>query len=165
MEDIVEGLCSLDISTVNVYTEDNVLYNIRADYMIKCCKLFENLPNIDDTIRLNIGSFEFKYILDFINHYKGDMPDVIFEKPLKARHIKDIVDTYSYNFLTIFSYGDNIEFFEYVRLREDIYNIIQACNYLGFDYLYNICTLYIASLIKGIPILYVSKVLKEDKLI
>jgi len=165
MEDIVEGLCSLDISTVNVYTEDNVLYNIRADYMIKCCKLFENLPNIDDTIRLNIGSFEFKYILDFINHYKGDMPHIILEKPLKARHIKDIVDVYSYNFLKTLSYGDNIEFFEYVRLREDIYKIIQACNYLGFDYLYNICTLYIASLIKGIPILYVSKVLKEDKLI
>ena len=134
MEDIVEGLCSLDISTVNVYTADNVSYNIRVDYMIKCCKLFENLPDIDDTIRLNIGSFEFKYILDFINHYKGDMPDIVIEKPLKTRDIKDIVDVYSYNFLKTFSYKDNIEFFEYVRLREDIYKIIQACNYLGFDY-------------------------------
>jgi len=165
MEDIVEGIYSLDISTVNIYTKDNVLYNIRIDYMIKCCKLFDCLPDIDDTIRLNVGSFEFKYILEFVNHYNGDMPNIILENPLKVRCIKDMVDQYSYNFLTSFSYRDNIEFFEYVRLREDIYKIIQACNYLGFDYLYNICTLYIASLIKGIPILYVSKVLKEDKLI
>jgi hypothetical protein len=165
MEDIIQSLDTLDISIVNICTEDNVSYNIRVDYMLKCCKLFQCLPTIEETIRMNVGSFEFKHILDFINHYKGDMPEVKFEKPLKIRNIKEVVDEYSYNFLIRFSYGDNIEFFEYVRLREDIYKVIEACNYLGFDYLYNICTVYIASLVKGIPILYVNKVLKEDKMI
>ena len=165
MEDIIESLCSLDISKVNIYNIDNKLYNVRQDYMLKCCKLFECLPLIDESIQINIESFEFTVILDFINHYEGNMPDIKFEKPLDIRNIKDIIDIYSYNFLTNFSYKDNIEFFEYVRLKEDIYKVIQACNYLGFDYLYNICIAYIASLIKGIPILYVNKVLKEDKTI
>jgi hypothetical protein len=165
MENIVESLNSLDISRVNIYSIDNQLYNIHQDYMIKCCKLFECLPTLDESIQLNIESFELSLILEFINHYKGDMPYIKIEKPLEVRNIKDIIDIYSYDFLTKFSYKDNIEFFEYIRLREGIYKIINACNYLGFDYLYTICTAYIANLVKGVPILYVNKVLKEDKMI
>jgi S-phase kinase-associated protein 1 len=78
-----------------------------------------------------------KYIIKYLEHFKGTPPEEI-ERPIKSNVMKDIVDSWSAQFI------DELTAIELNKLID----LTTAANYMEIPSLLDLCTAKIASLVK-----------------
>lgn len=97
---------------------------------------------------LQVSGAILQRVVDYLNHHQGVAPAEI-EKPLTSAKMEDVCsDRWDAEFIN--SFGPE---------RQKLYDIVKAANYLGIKPLLLLGTSKVASLIKGVPVKDIKKVL------
>ncbi len=142
---------SLDLSTdsrvISLISSEGTLYEFPLDY-INSCSLIQTALDTDqdcNEIKLMIKDREFNLICDLLNHYKGNLPETL-QPPLRDRIFKDIAEPYSVQILSQFIYEED----SLNKIKKEFYDLFSASNYLGFDYLTQLCAAFVADFIRDV---------------
>jgi hypothetical protein len=143
---------SLDLSPdssriISLISYEGTPYEIPLDY-INCSTLIKtSLESDEDSneLKLIVKDRELSLICDLLNHYKENLPETL-QPPLRDRIFKDIVDPYSFKILSQFIYEED----SLSKIKKEFYDLFSASNYLGFDYLTQLCAAFVADFIRDV---------------
>ena len=143
---------SLDLSpdssrVISLISYEGTSYDIPLHY-INCCSLIKISLETDinsNELRLIVKDRELSIIYNLLNHYKENLPETL-QPPLRDRIFKDIVDPYSFKLLSQFIYEED----SLSKIKKEFYDLFSASNYLGFDYLTQLCAAFVADFIRDV---------------
>ncbi len=141
------SLDSSENKTIELISFEGTSYTIYSNYIKSCSLLKTALENdpYTNSLQLSIKDSEMVFIHNMLQYYKGDVPSPL-EPPLRDRIFKDIVDQFSYDLVSKFIYtSDNLS-----KIKPEFYNLLNASNYLGFEYLLQLCCAFIADFIRDV---------------
>ena len=96
--------------------------------------LIPSSPDQKKPIELDFKSEILKKVVEYLNYYKDKQPKEI-SKPLPTSNLKELIDEWDYNFI------NSIEL-------ENIFDIINAGNYMGIAPLLDLCHAKLSSVLK-----------------
>lgn len=99
-----------------------------------------------------VGSETLTRIVEYMNHHKGTEPPII-PKPLRSKDMKVVCsDPWDAKFID-----------EIADIRQDLYDLILAANYMDVKSLLHLGCAKVASLIKGQPLEKIKEILTQKK--
>lgn len=98
-----------------------------------------------------VHSSTFKHVYSYLKHFSGDIQPKEIEKPIRSNNMKDNTDEWSAEFI------DTI-----ANIRDDLYKLITASNFLNIQPLLLLACAKIAALVKATPIDKIKEVLLQN---
>jgi hypothetical protein len=133
------------ISKINFLTMDNQIINMNYDIFINKCDFItlldleennDNGENYEENIPINVTLQTMKFIEIYLTHHRETNIPII-NKPLTILKYLSVIDN--------ISIWDR-NFIESLDLQ-NIYDLVNACNYLGIDSLKALCCAYLTTLL------------------
>ena len=151
----MEQSLSLDSDIVyTIITSDSQKFLLNEKEIQLSTLLTETFSDkVDDTeITLEtIHSSSFKHVYAYLKHFSGDVQPKEIEKPLRSNNMKEITDEWSAEFIDIIA-----------NIRDDLYKLITAANFLNIQPLLLLACAKVAALVKGIPIDKIKEALLQN---
>ena len=143
---------SLDLSPdssrlISLFSFEGTTYKIPFNYIESCSLIKTSLETDEESneLKLIVKDRELSIIYDLMNHYKENLPETL-QPPLRDRIFKDIADPYSVQILSQFIYEEE----SLNKIKKEFYDLFSASNYLGFDYLTQLCAAFVADFIRDV---------------